>query len=155
MTLNRISDVRQHIKRRHTLPSFCPCCGCTFSDDPRYLKRDAHMRACKVNTGFSQLCGMTPDQLREMTAAGRRQQNDPERWYEIWGIMFPHRARPPSPYINTEHELRRIGAHAAVRQYLNEGRLQAFMEQRLWGFPLVEVTLRDLLQDLLDSYDMG
>ncbi|KAI0428513.1 hypothetical protein F5Y09DRAFT_312864 [Xylaria sp. FL1042] len=149
-TLRRISDVRQHIKRRHTQPSYCPRCGVTFHNDTAYNQRDAHLSSCRSNINPPAPPGMTPEQCRDMgnAATRRRGVNDEQRWYEIWDIMFPGQARPQSPYIDIVFERRRVEARTALAQYLQSTRLHDFIQQNLNGIGLY-YSLRLLLEDFV------
>ncbi|KAJ8129686.1 hypothetical protein O1611_g3942 [Lasiodiplodia mahajangana] len=153
ITLRRVGDVRQHIRRWHIQPSFCPRCTVTFQSDSR---RDAHLGSCRANLNRSAPTGITPEQLRDMNnAAARRRNSNPEaRWYEIWDILFPGEARPPSPYIDVASEWRSIGVRDAITRYLQNGWLSWFIVHRLNGLELGN-TLELLLHDLDRVYARG
>ncbi|KAI0103744.1 hypothetical protein GGR51DRAFT_561677 [Nemania sp. FL0031] len=154
LTLSRIGDVRQHIKRRHIQPIFCPRCGSIFQDNAR---RDAHMESCRANLNPPAPAGMTPEQLTDMNNAARRRDPNPAaRWYEIWDIMSHNQERPSSPYVDVAAERRRIGTHAAIQaifaQYRQSGNLLRFSFNFFNGVDM-QATLGALLDDILDFND--
>lgn len=154
--LRRIGDVRQHLKRCHMQASWCPRCGVIFRNDRAYAQRNEHISSCEtyIHPSPPPPPGMTGEQLIAMTDAARhrRGSNDEGRWYEIWDIMFPGERRPLSPYINVASEWRRLGARAAVTQYLQEDRLSQFMTHNLNGIDL-RYTLELLLEDVRHAYN--
>lgn len=151
--LNRIGDVRQHIRRHHVQPSYCPRCNVEFQGDITYERRDAHvsLRACTDTEIHEKPSGATSYQIQEMNNAANhgRSSDDIGRWYAIWTIMFPGTMQPPSPYINVGDELRNVGVHAYVEGYRQNGGVQAFLHQLGvnvdgWG------VLNDFLDHLLN-----
>ncbi|KAI0415040.1 hypothetical protein F5X98DRAFT_347721 [Xylaria grammica] len=149
-TLNRIVDVRQHIRRCHAQPSYCPRCGVVFQNDPTYDQRDAHInqQTCADSISFLRPSGATSEQLESMdNAAHHRNGTREERWYDVWDIMFPGTVRPGSPYIDVTYERRRIEVRDAVVSYRENGGLQDFIHQYTNGIDL-QWTLNLLLNHL-------
>ncbi|KAI3335801.1 hypothetical protein F4824DRAFT_463602 [Ustulina deusta] len=131
--LSRIVDVRLHICRFHTQPSYCPRCGTEFQDDPVYTQRDAHLdpEHCEVLGDVARPSGATSEQLESMASAAMHGRGCTEegRWYAIWDIMFPGAPRPLSPFIDVDHEWSRIQVCAIIEQYRQNGGLQDFIRQ--------------------------
>ncbi|KAI1118567.1 hypothetical protein F5Y14DRAFT_462511 [Nemania sp. NC0429] len=137
-TITRVGDVRQHIKRCHVQPSFCPRCNLVFEGDNSYEQRDAHIKqwCCRPAEYVVRPSGATPEQMRLLEDPANRKpiqnirtpmEKEYGRWYAIWDIMFPGAEHPASPRINIENEHCNLGAFAAVRQYKQNGGVQAFL----------------------------
>ncbi|GAW16745.1 hypothetical protein ANO14919_061820 [Xylariales sp. No.14919] len=126
--IERVCDVRLHIKRYHTQPSHCPRCGVTFPNDPSYSQRDEHLRSCRSDENPPPPPGMTPEQLRSMAKQRRRGSNDEERWLKIWDIMFPGQIRPQpeSVYIDNATERHNREVRIGIEQYQQRGGIEQF-----------------------------
>jgi hypothetical protein len=95
--LSRIRDIRQHILRRHKLPTnYCPTCYQTFST---VRARDIHIR--------SRTCerrNTTPDDFIDdfteelLNRRVKRQAGVENQWFSIWDALFPDEPRPEDPY---------------------------------------------------------
>lgn len=91
---------REHLYRCHAQNSLsCPRCVASF-EKPADL--DDHLRSaepCKVanrkDSVQQTINSMQIDRLRKRK--GTYGQNDIQKWYEIWDILFPDRQRPSSP----------------------------------------------------------
>ncbi|KAI0130020.1 hypothetical protein BJ170DRAFT_297333 [Xylariales sp. AK1849] len=99
-----ISRLKEHLYRCHSSRRIlCARCRLSF-DDEKDL--DAHYKQPEA-------CDVTRETSREVLAEGidgaatcllrsrkrtSAHTND-QKWYEIWGILFPHRPRPESPYM--------------------------------------------------------
>lgn len=99
--LNRIADVRQHLRRAHMWGPYCPKCWLEFSNEE---ERIVHVRKgdCEV-APLPILDRMSDDQEREIFRAGSNRQarsSVADKWYEIWDILFPGYPRPTSPYVD-------------------------------------------------------
>ncbi|KAI1375066.1 hypothetical protein F4677DRAFT_424514 [Hypoxylon crocopeplum] len=130
-TLNRVSDVRQHIQRKHVQKSHCPTCGMVFLNDLNRVELDQHIgaRSCERRQFF--FPGASGDQLDEMSRAGQQFNmglTSEQRWYQIWHIMFPGIEPPASPYYyhrsgGVIHLVQRMVAdylqHPTIQQDLN------------------------------------
>jgi hypothetical protein len=44
--------------------------------------------------------GITHQQQRRLSRKSRSSLSEPERWFDIWDIVFPGRPRPASPYVD-------------------------------------------------------
>lgn len=100
--MNRISDVRQHLRRTHMQAAQCSSCGLVFSDFER-LNAHVEMKICQEAPRPPIVAGISVDQEQEILMASSNRQgrsNMAERWYEIWDIVFPGSTRPPSPYVD-------------------------------------------------------
>jgi hypothetical protein len=95
--LENVSRVKQHLKRDHRLPLYCPRCFEEFIDEDT---RDEHTRLaiCRQNAR-RKIEGVTNSQFRLL---GKRSQSNSEkgRWYEVFEILFPGEPLPSSPYLD-------------------------------------------------------
>lgn len=97
-TLNRIKDVKQHIYRQHTQPSYY-CARCykifTTKDD-----RDGHSRRADCEKRHPpQFEGISEEQRNELKKSSPRKKPLQEQWYEVWDVVFPRHPRPQSVSI--------------------------------------------------------
>lgn len=108
--LTRIRDVKQHLRRKHMQPVFCPRCGMEFGK--RGLTAlGKHLRAAKLcgNGTFLEPEGVTPLQDEALGRYSDRSADEAEQWYVIWGYLFPGGPdgmpplpRPTSPYVDED-----------------------------------------------------
>ncbi|KAF4869366.1 hypothetical protein CGCSCA1_v011532 [Colletotrichum siamense] len=96
--LSRIRDVKQHLKRRHYLPIYCPVCNEIFD---RETVRDEHtiQRNCERGTR-PKPDGVSAAQQQELNRRANRQLSEDEQWYAIFRTLFPDAPRPSSAYID-------------------------------------------------------
>jgi hypothetical protein len=94
--LRRIKDLKQHITRQHSSPSFsCARCYDVFENA---TLRDMHSRraACAMRASVS-FDGISTDQHRHLSRQYlSRGKSIPDQWYDIWDILFPGKPRPDS-----------------------------------------------------------
>lgn len=97
-SLSRIRDVKQHLRRAHSIPPHCPRCGHDFGDDEN---RDAHIRGnmCAYNDQF-RFDGITEAQSYQLSKMSSAKEDAATQWYKIFDIVFPGQARPASPYFD-------------------------------------------------------
>lgn len=107
--VKRIRDVKQHLRRSHKQPVFCPICGMEFGDDKAALSE--HLRAAErcQKREFPEPSGMNAEHQRRLNGYSDRNSSEREQWYVIWDCLFPcgpngtsppH--RPSSPYVDQE-----------------------------------------------------
>ncbi|KAF3797128.1 hypothetical protein GCG54_00009098 [Colletotrichum gloeosporioides] len=96
--LSRIRDVKQHLKRRHYLPIYCPVCNEVFA---RETVRDEHtiQRNCERGTRPKPE-GVSVAQQQELNRRANRQHSEDEQWHAIFKTLFPDAPRPSSAYID-------------------------------------------------------
>ncbi|KAI1096769.1 hypothetical protein F5B19DRAFT_434431 [Rostrohypoxylon terebratum] len=143
LTLKRIGDVRQHIWRKHACPVHCPTCGEEFhqrNPNQRIAARNEHIntRSCQERD-FPKFWA-TEDMLDQMVNAANETNSytDEERWYIIWDIMFPGRARPPSPYIDNTHEGTRVSLiQTAIMEYQGQAEYQQLPPEQRQALELI------------------
>ncbi|OTB07853.1 hypothetical protein M426DRAFT_267087 [Hypoxylon sp. CI-4A] len=97
-TLTRVSDVRQHIRRRHVQQDHCIICGTVFIYPTDREGHDAYL--CHPNLFY--FPGATAEQIAQMgsRAGDPSARSEEERWYQIWAILFPNSPSPESPYLS-------------------------------------------------------
>ncbi|KAK3356347.1 hypothetical protein B0T25DRAFT_413315, partial [Lasiosphaeria hispida] len=105
LRLTRVGDVKQHLRRCHRLPIYCPTCGITFTNE---RTRDAHInhRTCRGPPGGAPIKpeGITEEQGEALARRVNRSHSEAEQWNSIWDILFPGSPRPSSPYAANKTE---------------------------------------------------
>ncbi|CAH0058484.1 unnamed protein product [Clonostachys solani] len=90
----RISDIKQHLIRRHSLPPyFCPACWISFMDEQSRMHHP-----CR-GEGQHELRpeGLSPEELQVVRLI--RGGSSEAQWFAIWRRLFPGYSVPQSPYI--------------------------------------------------------
>ena len=101
-----MSDLRQHVERRHAVPLFCPVCFELFNDE---MDRDQHIRLGACEVSYTRPEGLSRSQLSEISRRSNpRSQGEVERWYIMWDIAFPDVAHPSSPYLPRQHLIQAV-----------------------------------------------
>ncbi|KAI1346737.1 hypothetical protein F5Y01DRAFT_297018 [Xylaria sp. FL0043] len=110
--LRRIQDVKQHLRRCHKRPPYCPVCYNTYETDK---ERDDHVRTqqCAARPQ-TELDGLSQEQ-RDTLHKRKNSKDTPEaHWYFIWDTCFPNSTRPDSVYLD-----RRISREMfLIRRYI-------------------------------------
>lgn len=98
LQMTRVRDVKQHLKRRHSLSREAPECS-------RDLVEKSDLTTQATARGTSRKSSL-PEEFRGISkkkeALSRRVNRnlDPkDQWFSIWDILFPDSPRPSSPYI--------------------------------------------------------
>ncbi|KAF2497166.1 hypothetical protein BU16DRAFT_581136 [Lophium mytilinum] len=99
-TLTKISFVKQHLSRKHQLPTYCSVCMDTFDSEEA---RDIHIRAraCEERPR-AHLEGITRVQKEKLQQRVPAKLSEEEQWFTIFDILFPEHPRPQSAYIDGE-----------------------------------------------------
>lgn len=105
--VKRIRDVKQHLRRSHQQPVFCPRCGMEFDGEDAVPRLTEHSRAveqCEVSRSFVPPDGITQTQQNGLNRYSDRNADEKEQWYVIWDYIFPdgRTPRPSSPYVNQD-----------------------------------------------------
>lgn len=129
----RVSDVRQHIMRKHLRKPFCPNCGITFENNS---EREEHVRQQNCQTAdilpnpLSTITQEQWDTIRERGSdrTNQKVRHETERWYEIWDISFPGVERPPPALLqvvdgNVAH------MRSMISIYLDSPAIQEIMDE--------------------------
>jgi hypothetical protein len=112
--LRRIKNVKEHLRRCHKQPYFCPLCGQIFGHK---VELDSHLRArtCDARE-FQEPEGITEDHERSFRLKVDKKLTLSEQWKSVWRIIFPTEEPPISPFIEgTLHE-----GLACFRKFRNE-----------------------------------
>ncbi|KAI8625217.1 hypothetical protein F5Y19DRAFT_451416 [Xylariaceae sp. FL1651] len=112
--LRMVKNVKEHLRRCHKQPSFCPLCGQIFSYK---AELDNHIRArtCDARE-FQEPEGITEDHERSFRSKVDKKLTLSEQWKSVWKIIFPEEEPPESPFIEgTLHE-----GLACFRRFRNE-----------------------------------
>ncbi|KAL2132611.1 hypothetical protein VTI74DRAFT_3601 [Chaetomium olivicolor] len=117
LKLKRIKDVKHHLLKRHRRPLYCSICGRT--DFVNVAARDGHVQAreCIAPPGGFAIQGLDLDQVAQLGRRANRRLDTAEQWMEIWDILFPGIARPPSPFMGSfvEEFVSMFGEHWNAR----------------------------------------
>ncbi|KAI8963434.1 hypothetical protein F5Y11DRAFT_145711 [Daldinia sp. FL1419] len=95
--LKDISRVKQHLRRYHERPPYCPVCWEVFKEDDGF---ESHIqgRNCSPRPKVD-LEGVTSIQQKQLERRSDKQLSKPEQWYAIYTILFPDQPHPTSPYV--------------------------------------------------------
>ncbi|KAF5704620.1 hypothetical protein FMUND_12426 [Fusarium mundagurra] len=117
--LTRVSDVTQHIKRRHLLVEvnidsdrnvreedivlYCPECRDLFRgrDASRKLRVHSTDKPRCQRANIKQTGVTLPREFEALllTLRSNKGKSEEDRWYIIWDFCFPEERRPGSPYV--------------------------------------------------------
>ncbi|KAI1390288.1 Clr5 domain-containing protein [Hypoxylon trugodes] len=95
--LNRIVDVRQHIRRAHMQPIHCPICGIVFKEE---TSLNGHLVDRMCSKRDFNIEGVPPADFLRLTIPYGKMWSDEDKWYHIWDVVLPGLDRPPSPYFD-------------------------------------------------------
>lgn len=104
LTLRRIKDVKQHLRRRHGQPDhYCHHCYETF---PNPRQQDDHIlsKACICVKEISDAPWISEGQNQRLHQTVPRSLDPEERWHWIWDIIFPNQGRPESAFMDRHLE---------------------------------------------------
>lgn len=92
-----VSRVKQHLRRYHERPSYCPVCWEVFKEEGEY---ECHIqrRGCSPQPR-KDIERITPAQHKQLERRSEKQLSKSEQWYAIYEILFSGQPRPNSPYI--------------------------------------------------------
>ncbi|KAI1339279.1 hypothetical protein F5Y15DRAFT_83892 [Xylariaceae sp. FL0016] len=99
--ISSIAHLKQHFRRHHQLPLYCPVCKVTFEDEST---RDAHAmdRSCELRTDVIH-DGITASHSKLLSKRASTALDEEGQWFAIFDILFPgFHPRPKTPYINAE-----------------------------------------------------
>lgn len=91
----KISYVKQHLNRNHTVSLYCPVCMLYFTDERR---RNEHIIARNCERVHQEPEGITLDQRYWLSRRGPSNLNEEQHWYRIFEFLFPGHPRPRSAY---------------------------------------------------------
>lgn len=97
----KLSYVKQHLNRNHTIPIHCPVCFVGFRDE---RSRNEHIRAriCEPLASHQAPEGITEEQRRWLSQRPPSGLSEERHWYDIFEYLFPtHHPLPRSPYNDT------------------------------------------------------
>ncbi|KAK7745750.1 hypothetical protein SLS62_009631 [Diatrype stigma] len=105
--LKDISRVKQHLRRSHRRPPYCPKCWQVFGDENG---RDVHIRAesclaldaAGTPASASALEGITSAQQEQLERRVDKKLSRADQWYSMYAVLFPDCPRPESPYVESD-----------------------------------------------------
>ncbi|OTA92481.1 hypothetical protein M434DRAFT_396449 [Hypoxylon sp. CO27-5] len=124
--LKDISRVKQHLRRYHERPRYCPVCWEVFREDDKF---ETHIqgRHCSPQPKVD-IEGVSSAQQKQLERRSDKQLSKPEQWYAIYETLFPGQPRPDNPYIESDLSAELIS-------------FQKFMATE--GLPIVESKARE------------
>lgn len=100
---SRISDVKQHLYRKHKQPApdYCQRCWIAFEsqDHKEEHLRDPVGQGCQYNPA-ARPAGIDNIMATALHKKSKSSLSTEDQWFAIWDIVFPDKPRPSSPYIN-------------------------------------------------------
>ncbi|KAI0541362.1 hypothetical protein GGR58DRAFT_510954 [Xylaria digitata] len=94
-----IRRVKQHLRRNHKRPLYCPTCWNTFKDEQTFYSH-IESRACLPRPKV-ELEGLTTTQQESLERKVDRKLSKSDQWYSIFSILFPNSPRPESAYLES------------------------------------------------------
>ncbi|VUC31465.1 unnamed protein product [Clonostachys rosea] len=150
--LKRVADVKDHIKRVHTMKRYyCPTCFTEFRDEQKQ-SWEVHVQArnCRLAQRPELILYKT---FEELSQAFKRARDSSEwdKWYVLYDHVFPGVAyRPASPYVHsTFDEPLQVMREYAFREEASSGWILAVMQQ--YGVPLEGIDLVSLRTSLINT----
>ncbi|KAI1469288.1 uncharacterized protein F4812DRAFT_422621 [Daldinia caldariorum] len=98
--LKDISRVKQHLRRYHERPPYCPVCWKVFPEEDGF---ESHIqsRTCSPRPK-ADLEGVTSVQQKQLERRSDKQLTKRKQWYAIYDILFPGQPHPDSPYLESD-----------------------------------------------------
>ncbi|KAF5533277.1 hypothetical protein FMEXI_11881 [Fusarium mexicanum] len=96
LTLTRISDVKQHLKRRHTPNFSCTRCEKGFASSKDY-EDHVRQRTCTI-TDREYNHGVSPAAQEALRSRLDKSLSPENQWFKIWETLFRDDGHPPNPY---------------------------------------------------------
>lgn len=96
----KLSYVKQHLNRNHTIALYCPVCILYFPDE---RLRDEHIRArsCEPLEDHQAPEGITLEQRLWLSKRGPSHLSEEQHWFRIFEYLFPRHPLPRSSYNDT------------------------------------------------------
>ncbi|OTA52269.1 hypothetical protein K449DRAFT_391479 [Hypoxylon sp. EC38] len=98
--LKDISRVKQHLRRYHERPRYCPVCWEVFREEDKF---ETHIqdRRCSPRPKID-IEGVSSAQQKQLERRSDKQLSKPKQWYAIYETLFPDQPRPDNPYIESD-----------------------------------------------------
>jgi hypothetical protein len=96
--LTKISYVKQHLDRRHSVPIHCVLCLRVFPTEEE-CRAHQRERSCDVRE-YVKPEGISPEQRELLKRRAQQNQSQEDQWFEIYRLLFPGSPLPYSPYID-------------------------------------------------------
>ncbi|KAK0710696.1 hypothetical protein B0H67DRAFT_583237 [Lasiosphaeris hirsuta] len=100
--LSRVKDVKQHLQRKHSPPSYCNRCYKVFGTKESLADHQRGDDPCERRDG--PLPGSISEQQWQKLSQQYQSRGKPveEQWRDFWRILFPGRDPPRSVYLDNE-----------------------------------------------------
>ncbi|KAF4991830.1 hypothetical protein FDECE_13901 [Fusarium decemcellulare] len=99
LKLNRIPDVKQHLKRRHTPSYSCQTCFEGFSELQAF-ENHLRFRNCAPRSEGANVDGVSPRAQELLKNRIDRRLSQKEQWHKIWKILFEDPETTQNPHLN-------------------------------------------------------
>jgi hypothetical protein len=96
LKMPRISDVKQHLKRRHMANYFCPSCLKGFSA-LKPFQEHVLQQGCSMDLSEN-TDGVSPTTQEALKVRFERSLSPRDQWYKIWKILFGNIGGDQNPY---------------------------------------------------------
>ncbi|CEI60266.1 unnamed protein product [Fusarium venenatum] len=98
LRMPRISDVKQHLKRRHTARYYCLRCSKGFSSQKVY---EDHIRQANCSrVSAANLECVSPAAQEAIKVRFERSLSSKDQWNKIWEVLFGKRNPTVNPYLD-------------------------------------------------------
>ena len=123
--LKTISRLKSHLWRCHDMGVHCPICFQQFQEEQEMT---SHLRAAQRCDIRDRPGGtITPEQKAKIKKRADPRKTRAQIWFDIFGILFPDRPLPSSPYVDTI--LSASSEMAALRGFISHEWRQIFNER--------------------------
>jgi len=150
--LKEVKNVKQHLRRYHSKQILCPRCDKEFdtqTDCDNHLKNRKVCKICPLETRRSNE-GIDLSQTLELARREPGAITKEQRWYAVWGIVFPGVKPPSSPYLESEL----VEFRAFLREHGSNIVLNHLHTSRaLRGVDLNDDEMRGILDQAIDLVD--
>lgn len=136
----RIRDVKQHLRRKHSKPFFCPRCKAVFTKEDELTRHQQQAQCCELRNDIEEPAGISKEQSNDLTRYPERRKDVVAQWNTIWKIVFPNHAhlRPRSPFHDKSRPEAIVSLDAFFRKnlrsiLLKDDRTKHVVEEVLHG----------------------
>ena len=149
--LKRVSDIRQHIHRKHMQPLHCSTCGVVFGQES---SKNKHVQRSDCSPTAVSLPGATEAQWKCISsfAKGQPVRSDHERWYEIWDILFPNSPRPRASQIEVSSSELSRRVDAMIHKYKDSKMMQQLIDNSSLSARLGASEVRAMVEESLQHF---
>lgn len=146
----RISDLRQHLYRKHLRPPYCHTCGLAFKTKAN-LKAHIQEQDCQPrNTSPPGISKEQEERIHRTSNSGRK--TSTQRWFEIWKILFPDSELPPLSRIEIKSSWFSMRVNDMIHKYQDSQMMLKFMERSSLPERSDSTQLKDMVSKILQDF---